>query len=282
MQEITDIIGPTNQILDVLLRLLILIIPIVISWFIRTYVRGSAAERNIAAIAELANSAINYVENLDRRGDLKLPPDVKKGGYKLKLASDWLVSQLDRNGIKMTNEQAQSWVASEFQKHVGDVRPVTAIAELTRTGVDMVQNLDRNHQITLPPAADQLTYMAGLASDWVIAQLATQGASISRDDAIAWARAELLQRLQGQSLVPQSNDRLMQLANGAVEALAQLKANGQISVRPGASGGDMDADLAIAWVLTEAVKQGLPVTSDQVAQAVVAVLRQRHALVPAS
>ena len=282
MPEITDITGPTNQVLDVLLRLLILIIPIVISWFIRTYVRGSAAERNIAAIAELSNSAINYVENLDRRGDLKLPPDVKKGGYKLKLASDWLVSQLDRNGIKMTNEQAQSWVASEFQKHVGDVQPIAAIAELTRTGVDMVQNLDRNHQITLPPAADQLTYMAGLASDWVIAQLATQGANISRDDAIAWARAELLQRLQGQPLVSQSNDRLMQLATGAVEALAQLKANGQLSVRPGASGGDMDADLAIAWVLTEAVKQGLSVTSDQVAQAVVAVLRQRHALVPTS
>ena len=93
--------------LDIVVQIVIVILPIVLSWFLRSYVRGTTAEKEIAAIAKLANNAINYVENLDNRGALNLPSDVSKGLHKLGLAGGWLENELGRAGISISNDEAQ-------------------------------------------------------------------------------------------------------------------------------------------------------------------------------
>ena len=280
-----QLLEPSKDVLDVLVQGLIVIIPIVISWFIRTYVRSSAAETQIASIIRLSNAAIDYVENLDRRGDLALPPDVKKGGYKLKIASQWAESELKRTGITISNEEASKWISAEFQKRVGDLRPVNLIAEVTVKAVDLIQGLEQRQQLAPPPGIDQISYLAELAADWAVAQLSKGGVAVSRDEARTWIRAELLQRFQTQVGGSPIGDRLAQLATQAVEFLEQVRAKGQILVQPGVAAEDVETDLATAWLLTEAAKQGLAVSSAQVAQAAVEALRHRrvtsHAVVVA-
>ena len=50
---------------------------------------------------------------------------------------------------------------------------------------------------------------------------------------------------------------------------------GQLSVRPGTSGEDVERDVATAWLLTEVAKQGLAVSSTQITQAVTNALPAR-------
>ena len=272
-----QLIPITKQVLDILIQLALLIVPIIISWFIYTYVRSTAAGNNVAAIVRLANAAIDYIENLDKRGDLVVGPDVKKGGVKLKLAANWLEQELQKSGIKIDDEQAQKWVAAEFQKRVGDIRPVAAFGEVTRMAVNLIQDLERNHFITLPPNVERDAHLAVLASDWVVTQLAKGGVTVSRDEAMTWVRAELLQRLQDQVSVLPAGERLTKLAEGAVDFLERLKASGQIAVRPGVADEDIETDITTAWLLTEAAQQGLSVSSSQIARAAAEALRKRAA-----
>lgn len=269
-----DAISQNKDFLDVLVQALIIVIPVVISWFIRTYVKNSATETQIAAISRLANAAIDYVENLDKRGDLVLPPEVKKGGAKLKMAADWLEGELSRNGIKMEIDQAEKWISSEFQRRMGSIQPDSSLSDLARMAVDLIQNMERNKFSDLPSDSERLNYLAELASDWVVAQIALKrGASVSQGEAMPWVRAEILNRLQVKKLP--SGDKLMDLAREAVAFMVGLKASGQLTLRPGASGGDVERDVSIAWMLTEAAKQGLDVSPDEIAQAVTIALRQK-------
>jgi hypothetical protein len=275
-----EVVTPTKDLLDILVQVLVLVIPIVLSWFIRTYVRSSAAENNLAAITRLSNSAIDYVENLDKRGDLALPPEVKKGGYKLKLASQWLESELQRVGIKMDDEQAGKWVASEFQKRVGGVQPVATLAEVAQSAVELMLNLDRNRLVRLPPEVDRVAYLAGLGADWAVAQSAKSGVSVSRDEALIWVRAELLEHLKVHVSDLPALDRLSGLAEQAIEFVEQLKADGRITVPAGATREDIETDLLVAWLLTEAAREGLVVTSDQIVEATTAALLRRRDAIP--
>ena len=276
-----EVVTPTQDLLDVLIQVLVLVIPIVLSWLIRTYVRSSAAQNNLAAITRLSNAAIDYVENLDKRGDLILPPEVKRGGYKLKLASQWLESELRQAGIKIDDEQAAKWVASEFQKRVGGVQPVSTYAQVARAAVELIMDLDRNKVLNLPPAADRVAYMAGLAADWVVAQSAKSGVGVSRDEALTWVRAELLERLNVRVSDLPAPERLAQLAEQAIEFVKQLKTDGRIMVPPGASNEDAETDLSIAWLLTEAARAGLNVTPDQIVEAAKAAMDQYRNTIPA-
>ncbi len=267
-------ISQSKDLLDVLVQMLIIVVPVVLSWFIRTFIKNSATESRLAAVVRLSNAAIDYVENMDKRGDLKLPPDVKKGGLSFKLAAEWLESELKRNDIKMDTPQAEKWISAEFQKRVGTIIPNSSLAELARLAVDLLQNLERNKFSELPADADRMSYLAGLGADWVIAQLAqTRGAILTHAEALPWVRAEILQRLQLKQLP--SGDKLMDLARDAVTFVTSLKASGQLTLRPGASGGDVERDVVIAWMLTEAAKQRMSVSPDEIAQAVVIALRQR-------
>ncbi len=272
-----EAISSNKDLLDILVQLLIVVIPVVISWFIRTYVRGSVAERDLAAVIRLSNAAIDYVENLDKRGELDLPSKVKKGGYKLKLAGQWLESELQRAGIKISDQEAQQWIASEFQKRIGNVQMVGTIAQLTGAAVDLIQNLEQSGLVDPPPNIDRITHLAGLAADWVVAQFARLGARISREEALIWVRAELLHRLQTESSTLPVDEQLTNLAKQAVSFLDKLKASGQLTIQPGPSGANVETDIAVAWLLTKAAKQGMAVTPNQIAEVVIAALRQRNA-----
>lgn len=268
---------PTGEVLDLIVQVILIVTPLLITWFVRTYVRGSRAERDIAAITRLSNSAIDYVENLDKRGDFtNLSPEVSKGAQKLQTAGQWLEKELNRAGISMTDEEAQQWIGSEFQKRMGDIKMVGMLAELARTAVAMISNLERNGLIDLPPDVDRYKQFADLAADWVVAQYAKHGATITREEALTWVRAELLRSLQiGDSGLP-TNVQLMELAQRAVAFLKGLKESGQLAVQPGTSGGIVEADIATAWFLTEAAKQGLMVTSDQIAEVMTTALSQSN------
>lgn len=267
-------ISQGKDLLDVLVQLLIVVLPVVISWFIRTYVKNAATETQIAAITRLSNAAIDYVENLDKRGDLVLPPEVKKGGAKLKIAAEWLESELNRNGIKLETEQAKQWISSEFQRRVGSIQPDSSLADLARMAVDLIQNMERMKFNDLPADSERLNYLSELAADWVIAQIALKrGAAVTQNEALPWVRAEILNRLQVRKLP--SGDKLMDLAREAVAFMVGLKTTGQLALRPSVSGGDVERDVSIAWMLTEAAKQSLDVSPDEIAQAVTIALRQK-------
>jgi hypothetical protein len=271
-----DAISPTKDLLDILVQALIVVVPVVITWFIRTYVRGSTAEKDLAAIVRLSNSAIDFVENLDNRGQLDLPAGVSKGTHKLKLAGQWLESELQRAGIKITGEAAQQWIASEFQKRVGDVRMVGAIAELTGQAVNLIQELERSGLLEIPAEVDRAVHLTELAADWLMTQLAKQGATISREEALTWVRAEFLQRLQGKtSEAPVASDPVADLAAQAVAFVEKLKASGQLTPQPGVSEEQFATDVAVAWSVTEAAKQGLAVTKTQITEAVAGALHRR-------
>ncbi len=42
--------------------------------------------KSLSAIVRSANAAIDFAENLGTRGEINLPPDVRKGAHKLGLA----------------------------------------------------------------------------------------------------------------------------------------------------------------------------------------------------
>lgn len=262
-----QVVTPTEQLLDVLIQVVIIVTPILITWFIRTYVKGSTAERDIAAIVRLSNTAIDYAENLDKRGELVVSPDVSRGIQKLNLASSWLESELNRAGVKITNDEAQQWVSAEFQKRVGDIRLGSAVAKLTQEAVAMIQNLERRQLIDLPSEMDRLTYLAGLGADWVVAGLAQQSISLSREEALTFVRAALLRQLQVPNENLPSTERLIALAKRAVDFLEELRASGQLQLV-----GTQETDIAVAWLVTEAAKQGLVISHEEINEAITAVL----------
>jgi len=260
---------------DLLVQGVVLVVPIVATWFARTYVRGETGEKRLAAIARLSSSAIDYVENLDRRGELSTPLEQGKGPHKLKLAGEWLSAELRRAGISMNEKTAATWIASKYQERVGEVRPVGTLLEVARAAGDLIQRLDPSWSTEVAAGGDRPGRVAELAADWMIARVAERGVVISRDEALTWVRAELAQRLQTRLAEAPAAGRLSRLARAAVEFLDGLKASGQLTVHPGAAGHDVETDLAAAWLLTEAAKQGLPVTADQIAEAIGAALRER-------
>ena len=276
LQEVTgggNFFAENAALIDTILQLLLIILPFIITWYIRTYVKDSANEKQAAAIVNLANSAINYAENLDSRGELdnlQLSPEFSKGLHKLNLAGGWMEQELKRAGIEMTNEEAQQWITSEFQKRIGGVQMVGTIAESARTAVELIQSLEQSGQLILPPDADRIIHLAELAADWTVTQLARQGATISREEALIWVRAEFLNAAQTNIDHLPTNERLANLARQAVSFLKELKASGQLAI----SGQNIETDIAAAWLLTEAAKQGLLVATDDIASALNVAMRQ--------
>jgi hypothetical protein len=259
--------------LNIALQILIIVLPIVISWFLRTYVKNTTTQPKFAAISRLAGAAIDYAENLDKRGDLPLSPDLSKGMQKLKIASDWLQDELDKNGMSISNDQAKKWVASEFQSRVGsNASKVGNITQITKSAVEMIQSLARSNVITIPPEIDRFSYLAGLAADWVVTQMAQAGMQVSREEALTWVRSTLFNTIQSGDLP--SGDRLNDLAKQALSFVSDLKAKGQLAVRPGSNPQDAEADLATAWVMTEAAKQGIQINPELIIQAVITARQQ--------
>jgi hypothetical protein len=266
MEQVTE---PTQEILNLIVQVILITVPILITWFIRNYVRGTQAEQSIAAITRLSNQAIDYVENLDRTGQLDLPPDTSKGVHKLKLAGEWAELELNRAGIKMSSEEATEWIAAEFQRRVGDVRPVSTMAELARTAVDLLLRLEQKGMIVVPPESDRIAFLVGLAADRVRAELAERKLTAASEDILAMVRAEWLKRLEAQAAeAERASFNLENLVEQTVGFLNQLDANQRL---PSAEK-NMRRDLAIAWMLVEATKRGMEVSPSEIAQAATKVL----------
>ena len=278
-----EVISPNKDLIDLIAQVLIIVIPVLITWFIRTYVKGTRVEKDLAAITRLSNTAIDYAENLDKQGafdQLELSPDVSKGLHKLKVASAWMESELGRNGIKMSDEDASRWIQAEFQNRVGGIKMAATMAELAETAVRLIQTMERSGAITLSAEVDRIAVLTGLAADWLVTQFALQkGGTITREDALIWTRAALVDTLDAQpgaqATHQPTNIRLAELAHQAVDFMEKAGVSGQLKIKPGATGGDVGLNVATAWLLTEVARQGLEVDIDQVAEAVRAALQYR-------
>lgn len=275
-----SILSPDKDLLDVIMQAILFVIPVVLSWFVRNYIRGHAAEKRISTIVSLSNAAIDYVENLDRRGSLSLPPAARKGGYKLSLAGRWLEKELKASGVNMPAEEAQEWVASEFQRRMGGVQQVNTLAELAKQAVSMVGLLEKTELVDLPPEADRLGYLTNLAADWIVAQYAKDGGNISHERARTWVNAEMLESQQSSMVKRPQNGQLDALAQQAVDFLNDLKSRGRLALRSDVSLQQVETDVATAWLLTEIAKQGLSVTSDEIARAIQESIQQTRTFPP--
>ena len=267
-----DFIAQNKVFFDLLVQVVYLVVPVVLSWFIRTYVRASNYEKQLSSIVRLSNSAIDYVENLEKRGEMVVPENMKKGQQKLAEASKWLENELKSNGIKISNEDAAKWISSEFQKRMGGVQTSSITSEVTKLAVDLIQGLEKGDLSGLTGNQDKLNVLVGLASDWLAAQLIEQrGVSIARSEAETWVRAEILNRLQIKQLP--SGDQLMDLARKAVGFMLELKASGRLPARPGAE--NMERDVAVAWMLTEAAKMGSTISPAEITRVIGLALKEK-------
>ena len=255
-------------------KVLIIVIPVVLTWFIQTYVKSAKTEKDVAAIVRLSNVAIDYVENLDKQGVFSdLPPEVSKGIQKLNTATDWFESELkERHGIKITNEEAEKWISAEFQKRIGNVQQISELAKLAKSAAYTVQSLERNGLIVLPPDADRLAVLTEYAADFLMAKLTEKtGGSVSSEQARAWVRKELmenLQRSEGKSDDDKlAADSLTALTQKAISTLASLKAEGKLRIRPGTAS-EVDRNVVAALLLADITKQGLEVSLDDISEAV--------------
>jgi hypothetical protein len=119
---------PISDVLSLIFQVLMLVLPVavaIITWFVLTYVKSANAEKTMAAVIRVSNAAIDFAEDLDQRGELakylklwNVPEEVMNltsdGLKKLHLAGQWAESEFVRLGIKLTDEEAQAWIAAAW------------------------------------------------------------------------------------------------------------------------------------------------------------------------
>lgn len=262
--------------LNLIFQAIMLILPIVAAvatWFLRTYVKSAEAEKALGAIVHLSNAAIDFAEDLDKRGDLdkylkmwNMPEDVlnltSDGLKKLNLAGKWLEAELARTGIEMTDEEAQSWIASQFQKRVGDIGRERRISERTQEAVDLLKALAQSGLISLPAGRDQVSQLARQVTDWIISQADQEGTDPLHDQVLTEFQTQLEAEVPPsvQPTLTAAETGLADLARQAVQYVQQLQSSREVTLP--------ETDIAVAWVLTEVTKRDLQVTTEQIAGAV--------------
>ncbi len=269
----------TKQISDTInlvFQVLMLILPIAavfITWFLRTYVKSANADKTVGSIVQLSNAAIDFVQNLDERGELakylkmwNMPEDVinltSDGLKKLNLAGKWAESEFARLGIKMTDEEAKAWIASEFQKRMGGVGPERAATARTGDAANLLLTLQQSGLISLPADAGQAALLANKIAEWAATQPGPGATGLSQAEVVVQSPTPPPEKPQVpmESPAPSVETQLAQLGAQSVQYVEQLQASHQLTLP--------ETDIAVAWVLTEVTKQGLPVTTDQIARAV--------------
>lgn len=255
-------------------RILLVVIPIVITWFIRNYVKGTKSEKDTAAIVRLADSAIDLVENLDNQGALsELPDGVSKGLHKLNVAAEWMGNELkQRHGINMTDEEAKKWISSEFQKRVGGVRQTSKLNEIAKLAVNAVQSLEQNGLLAMPADTDRLTVLTNFAADWMMAEtIEKTGASIPLEEAQSWVRKAFMDEVAPVPERPDDDrpatDLLADLARQAVRTVETLRVNGVLKIKPGQAVSDVNKNVVVGQLLVNAARQGLDVSLDDISAA---------------
>jgi hypothetical protein len=265
---------------EILSQVFILIILPILTYFVRTYVKSASEEKRLGSIVRLSNIAIDYAEDLHKRGDLEkymemwgLPDAIinhtSHGIQKLNLAGKWLEGELNKLGIKMTDEQAQSWIAAEFRKRVGDTGREKSIAQQTREAVRLLQALEQSGLIELPTTVDQAVQLADYVADWIMDQLDT--GDPLREQALAEVQNSLMAQPRPRPIEPELplETRLAELARQSVRYVEQLERTNQLTLP--------QDYIAAAWVLTEVTKQDLRVSPDQITAAVRAAFGARNA-----
>jgi hypothetical protein len=234
-----------------------------LAWLIRNYIRALGEEKNLSTIIRVANAAIDYAEDLEKRGDLDkiiseldLPQDIighTSGGIKkLHVAGKWVEDELKRMGIEMTDKEAQRWVAAEFQKRNAGLNLTPQHLAHIQEISTLLQNLDQ----------DKLAALSTLGSS-----RATFGDEPTRqqdplpvEPGPSTTEVEPDHPSQDPALEaePTVESDLAVLAQQAVDYVETLKATRELTVP--------EIDIATAWMLTEVTKQGLHVTPDQIAR----------------
>jgi hypothetical protein len=277
-----EFLSSNKDLLDVLIQLLIVIIPILLTWFIRTYVKSTEQQKRLATIVHLSNAAIDYAEDLQKRGDLDdylhkwgLSDDViqhtSSGIQKLNIAGKFAEQELDRMGIKVTDEEAQAWIAAEFQKRIGDIGRTRGVDQRIREALSLLQALQQSGMISLPTDTYQATQLADHVASWAIAQTNGGVEDVLREGAVATVKTELAPEAAppagAAEVSPET--QLRDLARQSVAYVEQLKRERKLTLS--------ETDLAVAWMLTEVTQQGLNVTPDQIAAAVRAAFAEKGA-----
>jgi hypothetical protein len=265
-----------SETLDRVFQIIMLLLPVVAAvatWFLRTYVKSAKVEKDVAAIVRLSNAAIDFAEDLDKRGELgkylemwNMPEDVigltSNGLKKLNLAGKWLESELGRQGIQMTDEEAKSWIASQFQGRVGDIGRERGIAERTQEAASLLQALQQSGLIALPADGTRVAMLGDAVANWIVGQLGKEETGPLREQALARFESQLVVQPQVSAgpATPPVESQLADLARQSVQYVEQLEASHELTLPR--------ADIAVAWVLTEVTKRGLAVTAEQIAGAV--------------
>jgi len=271
-----ELISQSKDILDLLFNLVIIIVPLFATWLLRNWVKHAGDEKKIATIIRVANTAIDYAEDLDQRGDLEqivqslpLPVEIQsqasKGIQKLNVAGKWVEHELKQMGISITNEEAQNWIAAEYQRRLGTVGGGAKIVGQTGEVIKLLEALQARGLISLPPHLRKITDLTRQIDDWLAG---------ARPQAVAETMAAVASASQSplpsdvfpvsDSVTPEpsaeeqiTNNQLADLAAQAVEYVEELKASYDLTIP--------DLDIATAWMLTEVTKRGISVRPEQIA-----------------
>lgn len=262
------IFSSTQAFLTFLIQALLLLVALFAAWMFYRYLRSALGQNRLAATRKLAEVAVDYVEQLDGRGELGVPVGEDRAARKRVTAAQWLLSRLHEQGIRISEEQAQAWVAAEMHRRAGNQPPMEKLAEIAHSAVDAVQRLEQAHLLEVPADVNISVYMAGLAADWLAVELARLGVSLPRDQAVAMVRGDILHRFAARASLATIEDPLVRLAREAVEFMENLKASGRMTIQPGAAGGNVDVDVATGWMITEVAKRGMAATADQISEAI--------------
>jgi hypothetical protein len=162
----------------------------------------------------------------------------------------------------MTDEEAQSWIAAEFQKRVGDIGRERRISERTQEAVNLLKALAQSGLIGLPADRADVSLLASNVADWIITQVDLEATDPLRDQVLVQLQTGM--GVEPTPAVPPPHSpieaKLADLARQAVQYVQELKSSRELTLS--------EMDIAGAWVLTEVTKQGLPVTTEQIASAV--------------
>jgi hypothetical protein len=260
-------------IFDFAFGLFAIVIPLALSWYARTYLKSAESQKRIGVITSLANAAINYAEDCDRRGQLELlahglelPESLSHnpspGNQKLALASHWLVEELKKMGIRRVNQdQAMRWVAAEFQRNMGDLQSMHSVSALTDLAADLLKQLGRNGYVKLPSNTLDAVSLIQFIADWA----AAQSGDVKYDKVIQ--REAAMARISPSSLMMSAGGnqtaskispevRITLLARRATEFVAELQKQGKLRMP--------ERETAKAWVVQQAQLDDIPVTSEQI------------------
>lgn len=292
MDGIIKFVNDYPEFFKFLVQLIILVIPFILTWYVRTYVKSAEQQKRLAAIVRLANTGIDYAEDLHKRGDLdkylkkwnlsdEVISQTSTGIQKLNIAGRFVEQELNRLGIKMTDEEAQAWIASEFQRRIGDIARGESVDQRAQEAMGLLRALEQAGLISLPADISRSTQLASHIANWAITQPDKDIPGALREEALARVRTELgtqpqppvevAEEPQPAVVAPQPSPeaQLMELATQSVAYVEQLKLEHKLTLS--------ETDVAAAWVLTGVTQKGLQVTTDQIASAVRAAFERKRA-----